>query len=120
MVRTNKVIDNTVKVPACMVEQTLNANRGTADKKSIGAKLKDLLDKHDLKTSGSLSSRLERLLAYYDRNPEDLPTWIELSLYPVESETYQLRQQVAHGLQPREERMITFELNDDNELVEVF
>jgi hypothetical protein len=125
MARTDKELNNNSRAGVSMVEQTLNSDRTNADRKAIGAKLTELLAEHGLKSNGCLADRLKLLLSFYSSHPESLPTWRELSLYPVESESYRMRQQVAYQEETPTliyrviRRPVTFELNDDDELIEI-
>ena len=96
-----------MKVPLCTVSQTLSISRKDADTKSISLKVTSLLKMNHLDRSGKLHVKLKRLIRHYEHHPEKLPSWTELALYHI---------------QPEEERIrpIVFELNDHDELVEVF
>lgn len=96
-----------MKVPLCTVSQTLSIARKDADTKSIKDKVTSLLKHNKLDRTGKLSVKLKRLIRHYEYHPEKLPSWTELALYHIQPEEVPIRP-------------VVFELNDHDELVQVF
>jgi hypothetical protein len=127
MARTNKVFNSRAQVPYCTVVQTLNTTRPDADLDSIRPKVLSLLKQNKLKISGKLDEKLKRLIRFYGENPRSLPTWNDLSLYPIKEqvERPQVTEVESFMLMPlllvEEENPppIIFELDEDGELFEV-
>ena len=114
MARTSKVFNSRARVPYCTVERTLDGTREDSDRVSIRKKTVFLLRKNRLKTSGKFKDMLKRLLRFYGENPDSLPNWIDLSLYPVH-----VHVPVPVPKKVLENRPIIFELDEDGHLVEV-
>lgn len=116
MARTCKVFNRKAKVPYCTVERTLDGSREDSDRVSIRTKTIFLLKKNHLKSTGNIADMLKRLLRFYGENPESLPNWIDLSLYPLAPLP---RAQPPRVLPVLENLPIIFELDDSGELFEV-
>ena len=64
--------------------ETLTTEREDADYEGICKKVKQLLRKNKLPTTGKYNTRIKRLINYYGKNPHKLPTVTEMRLYKNE------------------------------------
>jgi hypothetical protein len=110
MARTRYRVNPKWRVPLCTVTQTLCITREDADHESIRRKVSFLLKKNQISSTGKLAHKLRRLIRHYEYHPETLPTWTELALYPIE--------EPVDPIAAPSPQMITFELNDSDELIE--
>jgi len=108
MARTRYRVNPKWRVPLCTVTQTLCITRADADLESIRRKVSFLLKMNQIKSTGKLPNKHKRLIRHYERHPETLPSWTDLALYPIEP---------YNNDDPN--RPIIFELDDNDELVEV-
>ena len=111
MARTEYRVNPKWRVPLCTVTQTLSIAREDADRESIRRKVSFLLKKNRISSTGKLAHKLRRLIRHYEYHPETLPSWTDLALYPIEP--FELNTPSSDSPQ-----MITFELNDSDELIE--
>lgn len=80
MARTIRDTRN-LSVSLYSVIHTFMTEREDADYEAINQKVKQLLRKNKLRLDGKYYTRIKRLLAYYDKNPDKLPTVEEFRLY---------------------------------------
>lgn len=82
MARTERPNAHLLKVSLYSVRRLLDPTHEDADIKSIRRKTNELLKVNRLSVKGTLLRKTRYLCAYYERNPQFLPTWQQLNLYP--------------------------------------
>jgi hypothetical protein len=81
MARTERPNAHLLKVSLYSVRRLLDPTHEDADIKSIRRKTNELLKVNRLSVKGTLLRKTRYLCAYYESNPQFLPTWQQLNLY---------------------------------------